>query len=165
MMDNPHWHQAMGCHQTFPSKNNPSSACIPSTNRRQWFRTSTLLQTHIPGAVTTCHHCTIRKPKIWQISYGENLFSMIGLEINYVAERMDIIWNFTASLWSPTTAETEHPTQKSPQKQPKYKKLKMNSNFKASLEFTMKGALCIYIEQEPCNTQSFLQIFKTPFQL
>lgn len=41
----------------------------------------------------------------------------------------------------------------------------MNSNLKALLEFTMKGALCIYIEQEPCNTQSFLQIFKTPFQL
>lgn len=100
MMDNPHQHQAMECHQISPSRNSPSSACIPSTNRREWFRTSTLLRTHIPG-VTACHHCTLGRPKIWQIFYGEYLFSMIGLEKNYAAERTAIIdWNFTASLWS-----------------------------------------------------------------
>jgi len=79
------------------------------------------------------------------------LFSMVGLEKNYVAKRMDIIkWNFTASLWSPTTTKTEHPAYNAPQKHPKYKKLKVNfSNFKASLEFTTKGALCIHIEQKP----------------
>lgn len=101
MMDNPHGHQAMECHQTFPSRNSSSSACIPSTNRKQWFSTSILLRIHIPGVVTACHHCTLGKPKIWQTSYGEKLFSVIGLGKNYAAERMAIIdWNFTASLWS-----------------------------------------------------------------
>lgn len=84
-----------------------------------------------------------------------------------VAKRMDTIeWNFTASLWSPTATKAEHPAHSAPQKHPKYEKLKVNfSNFEATLEFTMKGVLCMHIEQKPCNTQSFLQIFKTPFQL